>query len=69
MKNNLLYTADNNNLNPCFQQHLPQGRMHNRDTAFFMRKLSFMQRLQQQTTLPEKKAAENETANVADRLL
>ena len=69
MKNNLLYTADNNNLNPCFQQHLPQGRMHNRDTAFFMRKLSFMQRLQQQTTLPEKKAAENKTGYNTGRRL
>ena len=69
MKNNLLYTAGNNNLNPCFQQHLPQGRMQAMDAAFFMRKLSFMQRMLQQTTLAEKKVAENETANVADRLL
>ena len=67
MKNNLLYTAGNNNLNPCFQQHLPQGRMQARDAAFFMRKLSFMQRLMQGSILPEKKDNDTEAGNDNDR--
>ena len=36
-----LYTSQDK-LNPLFQQHYLQGRVHARDYAFYMRKLAFM---------------------------
>ena len=67
MKNNLLYTADNNNLNPYFQHHLPQGRMQALDFAFFMKKYSFMQQPVQEI-LPGKKEDERVEYNDDDRV-
>jgi hypothetical protein len=61
MKKNSFYTAENNTLNPLFQQYLPHGLMQAKDTAFFMRKLSFIQCHLQHTGLLEKKAVENDT--------
>lgn len=39
-------------LNPLFQQHYLQGRVHARDYAFYMRKLAFTQNKQ---SAPDKK--------------
>ncbi len=39
-------------MNPLFQQHCLQGRVHVRDYAFYMRKLGF---IQQQKNIIEKR--------------
>ena len=41
-------------LNPLFQQHIFNGRVHVRDYAFYMRKLAFIEQ-QQKNTTPGKK--------------
>ena len=46
--------------NPLFQQHCLQGRVHARDYAFYMRKLSFMQQQKQSAT---EKKEENRNNN------
>lgn len=46
-------SSSQDKLNPLFQHHYLQGRVHARDYAFYMRKLSFMQ--QQQKPAAEKK--------------
>jgi hypothetical protein len=37
------YPVPGEKQNPLFQQYYLQGRIHARDYAFYMRKLSFMQ--------------------------
>ena len=36
-------------LNPLFQQHVLNGRVHVRDYAFYMKKLAFMEQQQKST--------------------
>ena len=47
-----IFSASPDKLNPLFQQHLMNGRVHARDYAFYIRKLAFMQ---QQKDTAEKK--------------
>ena len=44
------YYVSSDKQNPLFQQHCLQGRVHTRDYAFYMRKLSFMQQQRQSAT-------------------
>ncbi len=67
MKKNSFFSTGTDQLNPFFQQYLPQGRMQARDAAFFMRKLSFMQRMMQGSILPEKKDNDTKTGNDHNR--
>jgi hypothetical protein len=47
-----LFSASPDKLNPLFQHHVMNGRVHVRDYAFYMRKLAFME---QQKKTTEKK--------------
>lgn len=44
------YYVSPDKVNPLFQQHGLQGRVHVRDYAFYMRKLAFMQQPQKATS-------------------
>lgn len=47
-----LFSASPDKMNPLFQLHVMNGRVHVRDYAFYMRKLAFME---QQKKIAEKK--------------
>ena len=55
------YYVSQDKQNPLFQQHCLQGRVHTRDYAFYMRKLTFMQQQQKNTT--EKKEDNHSCSN------